>query len=69
MRRALPSRAGRLTTPVVALAGSLPGNFLGDYPGEVGDVCDLNDVAQTHPLSCGAGHSAMLTREGQLWTW
>ncbi|KAL1507705.1 hypothetical protein AB1Y20_007318 [Prymnesium parvum] len=47
----------------------LPGRIVGYGSAEVGAIADAHGCIQPQPLSCGGAHSAMLTKEGGLYTW
>lgn len=47
----------------------LPGAIAPLGTAVVGSVLDAHGMAQSQPLACGGGHSAMLSKEGVLYTW
>ena len=53
----------------VEVVRNLPGTITHHGGCPVGAIRDSHGLAQPQPLACGAAHTAMLTRDGQLYTW
>jgi len=54
---------------IVEAVDEMVGHISGHGGTPVGAIIDAAGFEQTRPLSCGAAHTAILTKEGQLYTW
>eukprot|EP00966_Prymnesium_polylepis_P038185 885317-Prymnesium_polylepis.1 len=54
---------------IVESVNEMAGTITGHSGAPVGAITDAHGYALAQPIACGAAHTAMLTKDGQLYTW